>query len=231
MRTTLLILTSALLNSFIQTNAYWTKIHLRIEGPDKTLYEKTMYTTGHIVTTKSGGTHECDGTNNGENATPGATIISAIDDAVNIWDGTYQKKNRDYKITSIENEPKQGDGRWILLVGYTSLNKGGCIYRVAPDDQVLVAFNKVNAKKFLKLEADKETIKVGESVVFTVTNGANRDPVEGAAVSPKDAGLGGITGKDGTATVGFDSITPGVYEYKAEADEAIRSNKVVITVE
>ena len=109
MRTTLLILTSALLNSFIQANAYWTKIHLRIEGPKKTHYEGIILTTEHIVTTKSGGTRECDGTNNGAHTTPGATIMSAIDDAVSTWDGTYDKSTRDYKITSIENEPENGD--------------------------------------------------------------------------------------------------------------------------
>lgn len=56
-------------------------VNLRIEGENKTIFEGPVFTQGHNVTTLSGGTHHCDGTNNGANVLPGATCTSALDDA------------------------------------------------------------------------------------------------------------------------------------------------------
>ena len=58
-----------------------TLVNLRIEGAEKTIFEGTVLTRGHNVTTASGGTHICDGTNNGANPTPGPTCTSALDNA------------------------------------------------------------------------------------------------------------------------------------------------------
>ncbi|RPB03802.1 hypothetical protein L873DRAFT_1800315 [Choiromyces venosus 120613-1] len=66
----------------MQNNEQKTKISLRIEGPTSTIFEGTIRTSGHEVTTDSGGTHMCDGRNNNANPTPGGTITTAIDDAV-----------------------------------------------------------------------------------------------------------------------------------------------------
>jgi hypothetical protein len=52
---------------------------LRIEGANNTIYEGPVLPRGSPVTTLSGGTHHCDGTNNGENPTPGATCTNALD--------------------------------------------------------------------------------------------------------------------------------------------------------
>jgi len=230
MRTILLILTSALLNSFIQANAYWTKVYLRIEGRDRTLFERYVLTTGHIVTTALGGTHECDGTNNGAHTTPGATIVSAIDDAVSTWDGDYDKSIRDYKITSIENQLEEGDERWRLLIGY-GIRERGCQSQVVADDHVLVAFGDVNVDTFLKMKADRKTVDVNGKVVFTVTNGVNGKPVKGANIVPLplNGGTKHTTDDNGKATIPFTSADK--YKYKAEMDGAIRSNVVVIRVE
>jgi hypothetical protein len=68
-----------------------TPVFLRIEGADKTIFEGQIVTMGHNVTTVSGGTHHCDGTNHGENEFPGPTCTSALDDASKQdgfqWDG------------------------------------------------------------------------------------------------------------------------------------------------
>lgn len=68
-----------------------TLVHLRIEGRDKTIFERPIFTKGHNVTTVSGGTHHCDGTNLGANVQPGPTCTSALDDAARhehfSWDG------------------------------------------------------------------------------------------------------------------------------------------------
>ena len=58
-----------------------TLVNLRVEGSAKTIFEGTIVTTGHNVTTVSGGNHHCDGTNNNENPLPGPTCTSALDDA------------------------------------------------------------------------------------------------------------------------------------------------------
>ena len=58
-----------------------TLVNLRIEGPFKTIFEGNILTRGHSVTTISGGTHHCDGTNNNANPLPGPTCTSALDDA------------------------------------------------------------------------------------------------------------------------------------------------------
>ena len=68
-----------------------TQVNLRIEGDKYTIYEGPIKTKGHDVTTASGGTHHCDGTNNEAYDGPGPTCTSALDDAARqfnfSWDG------------------------------------------------------------------------------------------------------------------------------------------------
>ena len=76
---TLVALLSSVLAA-VQPNEL-TSVNLRIEGAEKTIFEGTVLTRGHNVTTLSGGTHICDGTNNDANPTPGPTCTSALDNA------------------------------------------------------------------------------------------------------------------------------------------------------
>ena len=75
------------------THAAYRKVpvFLRVEGADKTIFEAVVLTVGHSVTTVSGGTHICDGTNNNASLTPGATATGALDTASHksrfTWDG------------------------------------------------------------------------------------------------------------------------------------------------
>lgn len=66
-------------------------VNLRVEGSLRTIFEGPIRTNGHNVTTVSGGTHHCDGTNHNENTTPGPTCTTALDDASIkahfTWDG------------------------------------------------------------------------------------------------------------------------------------------------
>ena len=57
------------------------EVNVRIEGAQKTLFEGNVLTTGHNVTTPSGGNHKCDGTNGAAHTSPGPTPFSALDDA------------------------------------------------------------------------------------------------------------------------------------------------------
>lgn len=56
-------------------------IRLHISAYGKEIFDQVVPTRGRDVTTYSGGTHKCDGTNNGANQRPGATPTSALADA------------------------------------------------------------------------------------------------------------------------------------------------------
>ena len=64
-----------------------TSVNLRVEGKTTTIFEGTVITTGHNVTTALSGNHHCDGTNNDENPLPGPTCTSALDDSSIAFDG------------------------------------------------------------------------------------------------------------------------------------------------
>lgn len=83
-----LVAVLALLSSVLAANSP-TLVNLRIEGSAKTIFEGTVVTRGHNVTTASGGTHICDGTNNGANPTAGPTCTSALDNAAKLHGFTF----------------------------------------------------------------------------------------------------------------------------------------------
>jgi hypothetical protein len=66
-------------------------VNLRIEGDENTIFEAPITTKGKTITTASGGTHKCDGTNNNANSVPGPTVTSSLDLAAITngftWDG------------------------------------------------------------------------------------------------------------------------------------------------
>src|SRR5688500_17081923 len=66
-------------------------VTVRVEGGSKTILEVPVTSDGHQLTTASGGTHECDGTNGGAYPSPGPTPTAALDDATRAnsltWDG------------------------------------------------------------------------------------------------------------------------------------------------
>ena len=59
--------------------------NLRIEGLHRTIYEGPILTRGHVVTTSSGGSHECNGLNLKANSRPSGTYTSALDDAAHLF--------------------------------------------------------------------------------------------------------------------------------------------------
>jgi len=68
------------------------QVNVRIEGRKETIFEGTVMTQGHDVTTDSGGAHPADGTNGNEYPFKVPTCTSALDDASKIdpgfrWDG------------------------------------------------------------------------------------------------------------------------------------------------
>ncbi|MET9293447.1 DUF4430 domain-containing protein [Streptomyces sp. NPDC003077] len=115
-------------------------VTLTVKGPDSTLFNGTVRTTGHDVTTASGGTHKCDGTNNGANPTPGATPTAALDDAAKnkgfTWDGTWYPSFEDYFVSTIAGKNGGSTAYWNISVNGTSTPVGGCQFRIKAGDKV-----------------------------------------------------------------------------------------------
>lgn len=242
------------------------ELTVRIEGATKTLFEGPVATEGHDVRAASDDAHRrCDGTNNGAAAVPGPTPTAAAVDAMSIagedFDGTWFAGYEDYYIERWGPDAESflaNDGAgafWALLLDGVLAPIGGCQLRAAAGEEVLWAWDGLNAARpFLRLRgvaapADPVVeVGVGEPLVLSVGKRAHggvlgaagplqpaggvpvrlvaTDPVKGFQ-SP-GAALA-LSGADGRAAVEFDS--PGWKRLKAAADGAyIRSNRLDVCV-
>jgi hypothetical protein len=199
------------------------KIKLRVEGATRTIFEGTVRTEGHKVTTQSGGTHECDGTNGGANPAPGPTPTAALDSAAAkagfTWDGTWFEGFDDYGVSRIAETEQTSSEFWGVLVNYQFSELGACQQEVAPQEEVLWAFNAFEAAHFLKL-------KKGKHGAVLVTDGSTGEPIAGATVGPVNNGPGVTTNAQGEAMLTF--TAPGKHRVKAERADSIRSNSIVV---
>ncbi|SHG86435.1 DUF4430 domain-containing protein [Streptoalloteichus hindustanus] len=199
-------------------------VNLRIEGPDRTIFEGVVATRGHDVTTATGGTHRCDGTNNNTNPTPGPTPTAALDDAAKkkgfTWDGPYYKEFDDFLVARIADVSQTTKKFWNLAVDYKLPDVGGCQYQVKAGERVLWAYDGYD-RPLLELDGPSSG-EVGQPVVLKVTDGRNGQPVAGAAVG------GATTDANGNATV-----TPtqtGRTCFKAEKAGTVRSDRHCVHV-
>lgn len=115
-------------------------VRLAVQGPNGTVFSGPVMTTGHDVTTASGGTHKCDGTNNGAYPTPGPTPTAALDDAAKAhgftWDGVWYPSFDDYLVTTIAGYSGSSTAYWNISVNGTSIPVGGCQFRIKAGDKV-----------------------------------------------------------------------------------------------
>ncbi|MEV7542470.1 DUF4430 domain-containing protein [Streptomyces sp. NPDC089915] len=116
------------------------KVNLTVQGPDGLLFKGKITTKGHDVTTATGGTHKCDGTNGGANATKVPTPTAALDDAARLnyfgWDGTWYASFDDFSVDTIKNVNGGGSAYWSISVNGTPTPVGGCQFKIAAGDQV-----------------------------------------------------------------------------------------------
>ena len=201
-------------------------VTLRVEGASQTTYEGSVTTDGHNVTTASGGTHKCDGTNHGQPGGPGPTGTAALDDAARLggftWDATYDTSFDDYLINRVGPDSQTSSQFWALLVNSQFSQTGGCQQRVAQGDEVLWAFDGFSKQHVLRL-AGPGSARTGEPVSVTVTDGQDGSKLSGASVN------GSVSGTDGRATLAFRD--PGIYVLKAERADSIRSNALRLCVD
>jgi hypothetical protein len=198
-------------------------VKLRIEGATRTIYEGTVKTEGHEVSTQTGGTHKCDGTNLGTNPTPGPTPTAALDTAAAksgfTWDGTWFGSFEDFGVERIADTAQTETEFWAVVVNYQFASVGGCQQELKPKDEVVWAFNGFEAAHLLKLKKAKHG-------AVLVTDGATGEPIAGATVGPVNNGPGVTTDAQGEATPVFTS--PGKHLLKAERADSIRSNGLAV---
>ncbi|CAF3617825.1 unnamed protein product [Rotaria sp. Silwood1] len=202
-----------------------TTVKIRIEGQNNTIYESTIFTLGRNVTTKSGGTHPCDGTNLNSYPTPGPTATSTLADTADrahfTWDGTFSSQYDDFFITHIGKEQQTTTQFWGILVNFNYTKAGGCQTRVQLNDEVLFAFDAFNKQYFLKLTGPL-TARRGSKTIFTVTDGSTGAPISGAKVGRY------ISDSNGKVKIIFK--TTGQKRLKAERNDSIRSNTIYVEV-
>jgi Fibronectin type III domain len=206
-------------------------VNVRVEGAARTIFDGTVTTDGHVITTpSSGGPRTCDGTNNGAHATPVPVATAALDDASRTgafgWDGTYGNFGiDDFFLTRIADETADPNSEfWSLYVNRKSSEAGGCQKRVGQGDEVLWARISFLGPPTFPLELRAPgAARTGETVNAQVVDGETGAPQPGATVN------GSPTGGDGTAALSF--AEAGVYRLKAEKPGAIRSNSVSVCVD
>jgi hypothetical protein len=202
-----------------------TVVQLRVEGVSGTIFEGLVRTSGHNVTTVSGGTHHCDGTNNGANPTPGPTATGALDDGSRragfTFDGTFNTAFDDFFITRVGGDQQTSTQFWGTLLNGAFTPVGGCQQRVARGDEVLFAFDAFSKSHVLQLTGPA-SVQVGQPATYHVTDELSGAAIAGASVN------GVLSDASGNATLTF--AAPTVVKVKADRADSIRSNGVTTRV-
>ncbi|MFL0026881.1 DUF4430 domain-containing protein [Streptomyces sp. NBUL23] len=139
-----LALTAAPAVAQAQTAAAFTNAPVRVtvtvQGPDGLIFQKKVFTWGHDVTTATGGTHKCDGTNGSAHATKVPTPTAALDHAAKrngfTWDGTWYASFDDFSVDTVKGVSGGGSAYWSISVNGTPTPVGGCQFEIENGDQV-----------------------------------------------------------------------------------------------
>ncbi|MGK5627029.1 DUF4430 domain-containing protein [Streptomyces sp. URMC 123] len=122
-------------------------VQLTVTGATGTVFNGSVQTTGHAVTTASGGTHTCDGTNGDADPTPGATPTAALDDAARkngfTWDGVWYASFDDYLVTRIAGDTQNSSAYWNISVNGTPTEVGGCQFKLKAGDKVAFTWTRL----------------------------------------------------------------------------------------
>ncbi|THY21687.1 hypothetical protein D6D01_06509 [Aureobasidium pullulans] len=200
--------------------------NLRIEGATDTIYEGLITTGPMDITTPSGGTHTCNGLNNGANPNAAGTAITCLAASGSLcnfdFDGTYNNDFQDFFISSIGSSTQTSTQFWGLLLDGQFTPNGGCQTEPKDGDDLLWAYDAFNVETFLQVEPRNVVVAAGSEFTFTVTDSQSQQAISGANFN------GMVSDGNGQVTVSFP--TTGEYRYKATRLSALRSNGVVITV-
>jgi hypothetical protein len=201
-------------------------VNLRVEGQSRTIFDGPVTTDGHTITTQSGGTHRCDGTNMNANPAPVPTPTAALDDGARLndftWDADWFDSFEDFIVKRVADDSATSTQFWGYAVNFRFAQRGGCQVQANQGDEVLWIFDAFSKAHILKLTGPGAAT-TGAPVTVDVTDGGNGSPQAGASVG------GAQTGADGKATLSF--ADAGVYRLKAERADSVRSNSLTICVD
>lgn len=203
-----------------------TAVTVRVEGRTATIFDGPVTTDGKEVTTASGGTHTCDGTNGGANPNPGPTPTTALDDASNAgrfsWDGDWFGSFEDFLVSRIGPDPVTDTEFWGVFVNNVASEVGGCQFLLKAGDDVLWAFDAFS-KKGILVTRGRDAVQTNRPIDIQVLDNAKRTPQPGAVI-------GGVTtDENGIARLAFP--IPGLYRLKAEKSLYVRSRAHTICVD
>lgn len=196
-----------------------------------TIFEDCVVAGPRSITTPSGGTHLCDGTNAGANPNPGTTITDQLDAASKLngfpYDGTYDSTYADYFIESIGATSQTSTQFWGVLSNEVFTPAGGCQSETVNGLRSLWAFDAFNANGFLTVQPDYAVAEAGQGSVTIQIESASGS---GSSINYGGASIAGqVSGSDGMVTIPIPSV-PGCYQYKATAQGQIRSNAFYLNV-
>lgn len=204
-------------------------VNVRVEGSSQTPYEGPVTTDAKLINDGTAD-RKCDGTNGGQNPTPGPTATGALDDASKAggfgWVGSWNPDYEDFFVTKIaaDDTPSDFSKSWALLINWRYAPEGGCHMQVQTGDDVLWAFTDYKSP-LLQLTGAPAKAATGESFQVTVQQ---NDGNGTRAAAPGASVAGQTTDPSGKATVSF--ADPGVYRFKATRTGAIRSNAASVCV-
>jgi hypothetical protein len=203
-------------------------VNVRVEGATRTIFEGPVLVEGRTITTETGGTHKCNGTNNGANPSSVPVPTAALADAALIGGFTFNAEwfpsLEDYFVTRIAETAETSTEFWATLVNDEFIPVGGCQFRLHSGDEVLFAFNGFSAEHILKLTGPSISF-AGHPVTVEVTDGSSGEPIAGALVGTTGNGSGVETNTKGEATITFSH--PGLTRLKASKPGSIRSNALI----
>jgi Carboxypeptidase regulatory-like domain len=203
-------------------------VRVRVEGATRTIFDRPILVAGGTVTTASGGTHKCDGTNDGANPKPVPVPTAALADAALLggftFDAAWYPEFEDYLVTRIAETSETSTEYWGTLVNFQFTPVGGCEFALHNGDEVLFAFNAFNAEHFLKLTGPLLSV-TGHPITVKVTDGSTGEPIAGATVALAASTTGVESNAKGEATITF--THPGLESLKASKSGSIRSNTLL----
>lgn len=209
---------------------------MRLEGNDDegTLFEGCLNVTPGYVTTPSGGTHNCDGTNNNANPGPVRTGTRGIAAAGAVngfdFDGTWDNQFQDFFITRIAGSAQTATQFWGILDNFQYTPTGGCAYGYYPGSSLLWAYDAFSKNYFLQLSPQYQVVKAGSAdrtVPVQVIDGLTGNVAAGAVIAADEGSY--TTDGNGDAVITVPQI-PRCYQYKATQGGSLRSNAVYLTV-
>lgn len=116
------------------------QVDLTVQGPNGVLFAGQVTTSGHDVTTATGGTHRCDGTNGGAYPSAVPTPTAALDDAARAqnftWDGAWYASFDDFSVDTIKGVTGGSSAYWNISVNGAPTPVGGCQFKLNAGDDV-----------------------------------------------------------------------------------------------